>query len=205
MHILQIPPNAKVIKDFRVALKDMEPMVKDPGFLRRGRKIPNFNMLPREAWANWLLCTVYRHLHGETVTFAEDEKGDGILIDQVNGICVPIEHVSALQVPSKRPLPTGDQAVIDAVLKKAARGEEYARGKLLLVFFEGVGKFTRQNIREAIHGKHSFVKVYSVGLLTCDDNGYSYAVTEYNDGHSQTFIVTITPDFDSWTVEQIMA
>lgn len=205
MQIFQIPPHTNVVKDLRVLLKDMEPMVKDPKFLRNGRPIPNFKMLPREAWGNWLLCAVYNHIHGDAVTFADATDGDGILIDKISGVCFPIEHVSVLQVPVKSPRPVGDQAVIDAVLKKAARGDAYSQDKLLLVFFEGVGKFTRQAIREAIHSKHRFEKVYSVGLLTCDDKGYCYAVTEYNDGHSQTFTVTIAPDFGSWTVAQMMA
>ena len=205
MNTSQIPPETKVIKDFSILLKDMEPAVKNPQFLRNGRRIRNLKMLPREAWGNWLLCAVYRHLHGETVTFAESEDGDGILIDKINRTCAPIEHVSVLQVPSKHPMPVGDQAIIDAVLRKAARGEGYARGKLLLVFFEGVGMFTRQTIREAIRGKHSFDKVFSVGLLTCDDKGYRYAVTDYNEGNSQTSIVTISTNFNSWTVEQLMA
>lgn len=45
-------------------------MVKDPHFLRNGRQIQNFSLLPRDAWANWLLCVVLRDFFGHDITFA---------------------------------------------------------------------------------------------------------------------------------------
>lgn len=204
LRLQDLRPDQKIVKDFSVVLKDMKPMVENPKYLRNGREIPNFTLLPREAWGNWLLCVVLRHIHGEAVTFAEDKAGDGILIDKVSEVCFPIEHVSVLDVPSKKPKLAGDQLIINAVLNKASRGEEYARGKMLLVFFEGVGMFTRQKIRENIRYKHAFRKVYSVGFVTSDHRGYCYIVTEYNNDHSLSFTVTIAPDFNSWRIDQVM-
>ena len=61
------------IKDLKIALKDMEPMVRNPKFLHNGRDIQNFSLRPREVWANWLLCAVMQKIHGTNMTFIEDK------------------------------------------------------------------------------------------------------------------------------------
>jgi len=53
-------PDRQQIKDLRIVLKDFEGMVKQPNFLRTGIRIENFNLLPREAWGNWLISAVLR-------------------------------------------------------------------------------------------------------------------------------------------------
>lgn len=198
----------KQIKDFKIALKDFEPMVKDPKFLWNGRDIENFTLRPREAWANWLLCVVMRKLHGDRITFAEDDKGDGIIIDKNTGQWIATEHVSALEIPErKEPLPKGESRIINAINLKIAKGHDYAKNKYLVVFFDGAGEFYRKKIREEIHGKHNFVAVYCVGLLDSGDNSYVYALTEFMDSHgdkSVTFRVEINADFTDWKISQVM-
>jgi len=195
-----------VIKDFKIALKDFEPLVKDPRFLIKGREFSNFSLRPREAWANWLLCVVLRELNGDHITFTEDPNGDGFIIDKKNGGAIPTEHVSALENPMN-PLPKGENRVINAINLKIQKGREYAQGKWLVVFFDGAGEFYRDRIRENIKGRHNFGAVYCIGLLTSDDRGYSYSVTEFKDSHgdkSITFRVEINNDFTDWEISQIM-
>lgn len=191
------------IKDFKIVLKDFEPMVKNPKFLHNGRDISNFSLRPREAWANWLLCVVFRELNGGGITFAEDEKGDGLIIDQKTGGCVAVEHVSALDIPEAEVLPEGEQRVIDAIFLKINKGLDYARDKFLVVFFDGAGIFYRNKIREAVRGKHGFKRIYCIGLLNSDINGYEYAVTEMHNEYSVTFRVKINNDFTDWEVSLI--
>lgn len=92
----------KLIKDFKLALKDLEPYVKNPNFLIKGRQLTNFSLRPREAWANWLLCVVLQKLHGEHLTFAEDPNGDGFIVNKNTGEMISTEHVSALENPFNR-------------------------------------------------------------------------------------------------------
>jgi len=196
----------KQIKDLRLALKDMEHYVKNPDFLLTGREFTNFSLRPREAWANWLLCSVLQKLHGEHITFAEDPSGDGFIVDKNMGKVIPTEHVSALENPFNN-LPKGDDRVIGAINLKIDRGSKYAKGKWLVVFFDGAGKFYRNKIRENIRGRHNFEAVYCIGLLTSDKNGYTYAVTEFVESHgdkSITFKVEINNDFTDWKISQIM-
>ena len=95
----------KLIKDLRIALKDFEPMVKNPQHLWNGRDIQNFSLRPREAWANWLICAVLGHMHKRNITFMEDDKGDGFVVDKDKKIIVPTEHVSALNIPKEQGQP----------------------------------------------------------------------------------------------------
>lgn len=200
-------PATKMIKDLRIALKDFESMVKDPRYLWNGRDIKDFSLRPREAWANWLICAVLQKVHGVDVTFMEDEDGDGILFDTRSGNILPTEHVSALNIPKGERLPEGEQRIIDAINLKIARGPEYAKGKTLVVFFDGAGIFYRSKIRENIFKKHAFESVFCVGLATSDVYGYIYTVTEFRDSYgdnSVTHKVHINEDFSDWVVSQIM-
>ena len=195
------------IKDLKIVLKDFEPMVKDPKFLWNGRDIQNFTLRPREAWANWLICAVLQKLRGESITFAEDTDGDGIIFDRLTGNFIPTEHVSALDVPRGKKLSNGEQRVIDAINYKITRGPRYAEGKALVVFFDGAGEFYRNKIRENIRGRHNFLSIFCVGLLVSDANGYVYAVTEFRENYgdnSMTFKVEINGDFTDWKVTQLL-
>src|SRR3989338_4484561 len=122
----------KLIKDFKIALKDFEPMVKDPRHLWSGRDLINFSLRPREAWANWLICVVLRKMHQRDITFMEDDRGDGFIVDRDKKIVVPTEHVSALDIPKGKKLPRGEQRIIDAINLKILKGPIYAKGKLLV-------------------------------------------------------------------------
>ena len=201
--------NIKFIKDFKSALKDFEPYVKNPNFLIKGREFTNFSMRPREAWANWLLCVVLRKLFGEHISFAENPKGtnDGFIVDINTGDFIPTEHISALQ-NNFNELPQGEDRVIQAINLKINRGNKYMEGKWLVVFFDGAGEFYRNKIRENIKGRHHFGAVYCIGLLTSDESGYTYIVTEFKESHGEqsiTFKIEINGDFTDWKISQIMA
>lgn len=196
----------QVVKDLRIALKDFEPMVKDPRHLWNGRDIQNFSLRPREAWANWLLCAILRKLHGDHITFAENPDGDGFIVNKKTGELIPTEHVSALENPFNK-LPKGENRVIWAINQKIERGPEYARGKWLVVFFDGAGEFYRNKIRESIRGRHGFGSVFCIGLLNSGKDGYSYLATEFKDSYgdkSVTFEIEINGDFTDWKISQIM-
>lgn len=202
-----IRKDQKLIKDMKIVLKDFEMMVKNPKHLWNGRDIQNFSLRPREAWANWLVCVVLKKVRGREITFMEDDKGDGFIVDkEVRGI-FPTEHVCALDIPKGGELPKGEQRIIDAINKKIDRGAGYAKGKLLVVFFDGAGEFYRSKIRESIFGKHNFEAVFCVGLLESGEGGYSYLVTEFRNSfgsQSITHKVEINGDFTDWSVSQMM-
>ncbi|MFA5838375.1 MAG: hypothetical protein WC849_00310 [Candidatus Paceibacterota bacterium] len=200
----------RLVKDLKVVLKDFELMVKNPKWLWNGRKLNNFNLLPREVWGNWLVSVVLCKLYGRDITFADSVEGDGFIVDIVNGSIkgiFPTEHVSALDIPKGKKLPNGEQRIIDAINLKISRGSSYAQGKLLIVFFDGAGKFFRKQIRESIFRRHNFEAVFCVGLLNSCKDGYSYIVTEFRDSfgiQSITHKIEINENFTDWKISKIM-
>ena len=197
----------RVVKDLRVVLKDFEPMVKNPKWLWSGRRIQNFNLLPREAWGNWLVSVVFRKMHNRDITFADSEEGDGFIIDKSLKVIFPTEHVCALDIPKGKKWPIGERRAIAAISQKIDRGYDYAQGKILVAFFDGAGEFFRNKIRESVFGRHGFEAVFCVVLLNSGKGGYSYSVSEFRDSfgnQSVTHKVEINGDFTDWKVSQIM-
>lgn len=194
----------KVVKDFKQILLDFKPMVERLDPLMVGREIDNFAQRPREAWGNWLLCAVLKVTVGNEVTFSDNPDGDGFIVDSKTGQLVPIEHVSALENPkSSTKLPNGEARIIQAIEKKINKGSDYAKGKILLVFFDGAGAWYRDKVRAAINGKHNFISIYCVGLVSSGPGGYEYTLTHF-DPKTPTFSITykvkIHPSFTSWKV-----
>ncbi|TSC76056.1 MAG: Uncharacterized protein G01um101431_1074 [Parcubacteria group bacterium Gr01-1014_31] len=185
----------------------MEPYVKNPLFLTQGKRFTNFDMLVREAWANWLITVVIQKITGDRQTFGEKKDGDGVVwnVDKQNGFVV--EHVCAMDYPAGKQLPTGEERIIWAVEHKIKRGPEYAKDKALVVFFDGAKKFYRSKIREAIYKRHNFKIVFCVGLLEIKDGAYSYIVSEFRDtfkDRSVSHIVYVNQDFTDWQIKQQM-
>lgn len=197
----------KQIANLNIAIKDLEPYVKNPKFITQGIRLTNFNMLVREAWANILLCIVLREITGHEYTFQEEENGDGIIFNKTNSTGFRVEHVCAMDYPAGRKLPQGDARIIWAIDHKIKRGPEYAKGKSLVVFFDGAGMFIRKNIRESIYQRHGFKVVFIIGLLQVVDSKYSYLVTEFRDSYgekSRSHRVDIDENFNNWTITKIM-
>lgn len=196
----------KQIKNLKIALKDMEPYVKESPYLTQGKRFQNFDMLVREAWANLLVCAVMEEVTGESYTFQESD-GDGIIGSKDTKEGVIVEHVCAMDFPAGKQPPKGDERVLWAIRHKTARGPMYAKGKILVVFFDGAGMFTRSKIRESIYGKHHFESIVCVGLLTVDNSGYEYILTDYCDEYgdkSISYRIKIPNDFSGWSIVQQM-
>lgn len=194
----------KFVKDLRVVLKDIEPYVRAVRPLWNGRPFTNFSLRAREIWSLWLLCVVLHEMYHKNITFGEDDESDGIIADMQAEDWIRVENVSALDNPKRKPMPKGEQRIIEAIESKIKKGAAYAKGKMLTVFFDGAGSWHRNKVREAINGKHSFEAIYLIGLLN-DKGGteYSYTVTELHENDSVTFEVKIARDFSDWTITRM--
>ncbi|MDQ5957486.1 MAG: hypothetical protein QG614_461 [Patescibacteria group bacterium] len=198
-----MPRERQQIKDLRIVLKDFEPMVKDPRFLRNGRQIPNFSLLPREAWANWLLCVVLRDFFGRDITFAEDEATDGIIYDRDTDQWFITEHVSALDTLGPHSNLKGEARVLHAIQHKISRGPEYAYGKRLIVFIENAELWYPNRVGRAVHGTHNFDAIYCIGISSVTDEGYTYFVAQLHNVNSPAWEVFVNYDFTNWTVRRV--
>jgi hypothetical protein len=194
------------IRDLKVVLKDFEGMIKNPHFLRVGRPIKNFRLLPREAWANWLLCVVGNFQNGnDQLTFSEDPSGgDGVILNKRSREFMLTEHVF---IPEPR---TGDAKTVEdymimALEHKVKKGENYAKGKHLIIFSEAIGWWYPNRVAKRIVGAHSFSSVWAVALQSGDENGYYYSVAQLviDNANAPSWRVEIPFDFSDYGVIRV--
>jgi hypothetical protein len=141
-------------KSLKVALKELEPFVKNGQHLRTGKPFKRFgDMRSREMLANWLLCATINAVEGDARDLAfwsDPDGGDGIIRDESSGTVFPTEHV---MVP---PQPEGSKTdaqtlILKAIKDKCAKGEQYASGSTLVVFLDaGAGLWKPNLIAQAL-------------------------------------------------------
>ena len=195
-------------KSLTVALKELERFVRSGKPLQSGRPFKNFGgMLPREAWANWLLCAVANAVAGtEQFTFTTDPVGgDGVIADTTTGETWPTEHVMAPQARGNKK-PDVEAAIMKAIADKQKKGgKAYASGKTLVVFSDVGGStpwFPNKVAKQM--PANDFAAVWVVSLHLVEDGQYIYSISELDpvSGTAPTWLVRIGKDFNSWTVER---
>lgn len=195
-----------IVKDLNAVLCDMEPWVKNPKILYVGRS-GNFQLLPREILANWLLCAVGNSVSGNnSLTFCNDPfgGGDGIIIDRENGDQMVTEHIF-IPKHKKQEEKSTEELFIDAVKKKQNKGNKaYAEGKHLVIFCDGIGKWFPNKVGRRIQGIHNFSSVWAIGLERVEnENFYFYWVAFFNETHTPVSQVKIDFQEKKWSVEKI--
>jgi|HubBroStandDraft_5_1064220.scaffolds.fasta_scaffold490530_2 hypothetical protein len=118
-------------KDLAVALKEIEPFVRNGEHLQTGKPFSNFRgMRSREVLANWLVCVTANAATDSGFTFCTDPiGGDGLICDVATGDVFPTEHV---MVPRLRSGETTDAETLilnQIDLKREKGGAAYAPGK----------------------------------------------------------------------------
>jgi hypothetical protein len=192
-----------------VALKTLEPYVKDATHLQTGRPFQNFgDMRSREALANWLLCVTVNAADQRQLSFTTTNDligGDGNILDEKLGEIFPIEHVL---VPNQQ---TGNDAqglVLQAIDDKRNKGgAAYASGKTLAVFVNaGGGEWFPNRVARALPNPLHFQAVWVISLQKVEaDGAYTYGVThlDVSEGDAPAFLVRISKDFDAWEVTRL--
>ena len=197
-------------KTLKIALKELEPFIRNGEHLRTGKTFKKFNgMRSREMLGNWLICAAKNSTEGsERYTFTSDPvDGDGVVLDSTTGNTWRTEHV---MVPPFREGETHDiyVAILDAVTAKQKKGgAAYAAGKTLVVFLEAGGNTQwYPNLIAKKLPETDFGQVLIVGLQYVEQNyGYVYGVTaaDITGGNAPTWKVRINPDFEGWQIEQL--
>ena len=189
-------------KSLKVALKELEPFVRDGAQLQTGRPLKKFGrMLPREAWGNWLVCAAINSENGGDLTFCSDPiGGDGIVWDLATGETWPTEHVV---VPARE---TGEAEAL--ILKKIVQKnqiEAYAAGKTLIVFSTAeAGTWLPNKVARQLPKPLHFPAVWVVALQHVEAGEYVYAVTSLDVSEGvPTMLVRIRKDFGDWRVERV--
>lgn len=195
-------------KNLTVALKEIEPFVRDGKHLLTGKPFLQFgNMRSREVLGNWLMCAVINAQSGkDSHTFTSDPQGsDGIILDTETGDTWPTEHVMVGKAyNSKEKNLSIEDRIIFAFTKKLRKGgETYASGKQLVILLNADGgPWSPRKVAKGLPTCLSFADVWVVGLLTSEDEKYVYSVSQLGtfDRDAPTWKVCIASDFCSWTV-----
>jgi hypothetical protein len=195
-------------RSLKLALKELEPFVRNGQHLATGRPFKRFGgMRSREALANWLLCAVVNSTEEiERVTFSSDPiGGDGIIYDDVSGFAFRTEHV---YVPRADETAVGniETLILERIEQKRAKGgAPYASGKTLIVFLDsGGGSWYPDKVAKQMPEPVHFDAIWVVGLREVTAGKYVYAVTRVDElvfGITPKWLVRLAGDFQSWTVE----
>jgi hypothetical protein len=151
-------------KSLPVALKEIEPMVRDPRHLQTGKPLAKFGgMSPRELLANWLLCAMSEKIEGRKLLFYSDPiGGDGIIRDEATGETWPTGHI---YVSQHRTGPDAKTLILDAINHKQRNGAAYCRGKTLVVFLDtpAAGVWFPNEVAKALPNPLLFDALWVVG------------------------------------------
>lgn len=195
----------KRFKSLSVALKELEPFIRNGEHLQTGKPFKKFGgMRSREILANWLLCAAVNSATVGELTFSSDPVGgDGIICDMSTGETWPTEHV---MVPRLRRGQTDDAEtlILKAIGKKISKGgAAYATGKTLIVFLDaGAGVWFPNKVARNLPDPLHFAAAWVAGLQGVEADEYVYGVThlDVSGGNAPTFLVRIGKDFDAWEV-----
>jgi hypothetical protein len=201
--------NIRRLKSLEVALKELEPYVRDGSHLQTGKPFRNFGGLrSREVLANWLLCAVMTAAGQGQFEFTTDPTGgDGVIMDAATDHTWLTEHVMVADIEPDRNIPIEDRILGQIQNKVAKGGSAYAQGKTLLVFNNAAGGAWYPNrVARALPDPLHFDTVWVMGLQGIVDGAYVYGVCNLSavaTADCPSFRVRLTPAFDGWTVERI--
>lgn len=193
-------------KNLAVALKELEPFIRDGAHLQTGKPFARFGGLrSREILANWLLCAVMNdHDGGGDFYFTTDPLGgDGVICDGHSDNRWPTEHVMVPDLMDTAGKDIEDRILEQIRMKVDKGGATYAEGKTLLVFLNAAGGAWHPNkvvrrLPETLH----FDTVWAMGLQGVENGEYVYGVTNLHrsGGDAPAWRVRIGPTFESWVV-----
>ncbi len=184
-----------------MALKELEPYVRNGHHLQTGRRISNFgDMLSREMLANWLLCVVGNATCEVKLTFSTGD--DGIIWDEASGETWPTEHVMVPHLHGQAD--NAEALILEKVDHKRRFGEPYGSGKTLVVFLNAgvAGKWHPNTVARRLPEPLYFATVWVVSPHGFESGEYVYNVTnlDLSAGHVPIFKVRIEQNFDRWHV-----
>jgi hypothetical protein len=195
----------------KVALKELEPFIRDARHLQTGKPFDQFGGLrSRELLANGLLCATINAEKGtDDMTFITSDQlaGDGIIYNTATEDAYPTEHVL---VPEERSGAAVDAEarILAAIEQKCNKGgAAYASGKSLVVFLNagGGGAWFPNRVAKRLSTPLHFAIVWVVGLHQVHGDEYVYGVTQLDvsEGNAMVWRVHIGKEFDTWRVEAI--
>jgi hypothetical protein len=197
----------KQFKNLTVALKELEPFIRDSNHLESGKPFKSFGLMrSREVLANWLLCVVMNAERAGRFTFHSDPvDGDGIIRDEATGETWPTEHVMVPRLAGQSG--NAEALILDAIDQKRAKGgSAYAKGKTLVVLLHAnAGMWFPNKVARRLPRPLHFGAMWVVGLQGVIEGEYIYGVANLHvdEGDAPTFHVRVSKNFDAWRVTRV--
>ncbi len=204
--------NVTRFKNLSVALKELEPFIRDGEHLQTGKPFKRLSgMRSREALANWLICAAVNSDHdADRLSFTSDPTGgDGVIYDSHTEITWKTEHVLVPRPRSRKAATAADvePLILNAVTRKQGKGgAAYASGKQLIVFLNSAGApWVPNRVAKKLPKPLHFEYVWVVVLQYVDHGDYVYGVTQLDTtgGDSPVWCMRIAADFGSWLARRI--
>jgi len=164
-------PPVTMFKSLAVALKDLEPYIRNGRHLQVGDEFKEFGGLrSRELLGNWLLCVVGNYFSGrDRYTFASDPLGgDGLIVDKTTELCLQTEHVFEPGPHPGAPEGRGEDVgklILEKIEHKVKRGKEFGEGKTLIVLCNEIGEWWPNRVGRALPDPLHFDAVWVTALL----------------------------------------
>ena len=150
-------------KSVQAALRELEPIVRNPHLLASGRASTKFAQRPREILGNWLFCAVANFERGrDEILFGDQKDCDGVVFDG-KGWGLFAEHVF-LPRREAQDEASLESLILKAVEHKARKGAPYAKGKTLIVLSDATGRWFPNPATRRIAGKQHFDTVWVMHL-----------------------------------------
>lgn len=196
-------------KNLKVALKELEPFIRNGEHLQTGKPFKRFGGLrSRELLANWLLCVAVNSAsQSNRLTFSSDPLGgDGVIRDSETEETWQTEHVLVPRADGDDTEDVKTLILKQIELKQSKGGTAYASGKTLVVFLNtGGGVWSPNEVTKRLPTPLYFEAVWVVGLQGVEGGEYTYNVTrlDLRQGNAPVWRVRIGKYFDAWEVEPI--
>jgi len=203
--------DAKRFKSAAIALKEIEPFIRNGMHLQVGKPFANLNdMRSREVLANWLICAVLNfETRPERLTFvsiSEPIGGDGVMLDTETEETWPTEHVLVPNLTSGQAVEL-EARILDAIAQKRAKGgAAYAARKSLVILLNaGEGVWVPNRLAKSLPQPLHFGAAWVVGLHSVEAGEYVYNVVQLDEesGIAYVWRVRIAADFNRWRVERV--
>lgn len=193
--------------------KQIQPILKNPSYIKNGRPFTNIKLRPREILGAFLVCILIRHLSNQEWTIARDpEDGDGVIIcmdqsrlhegaflEQVYVPRVKKENLSTSKIVNKIQL---------EVQKKHSKGQNYIKNRHLVIFLDVEGSFDHQKIKSYIDNlKPSFDSYWLFANYKKPGETFNYIMfllrAESEKDEPSAYSVKLGQDFRSWKIERM--
>lgn len=195
----------KKLKSLAVALKELEPHIRDGRKIKNHPEFKSIKQRPRELLGNWLMCAVANAERGEETVhiYSDPFDGDGMLIDDATDEKMFIEQVYARAEDGEN----AEALITKAFTLKAEKIEHYAAGRTLVILSEAGGPYFPNRLARQFKDKHHFKGIWLLGLnaAAIAEERYAYAVADISGDTEPAPLwqITISEDFSSWMVTRL--